>query len=246
MPNHNLFAFDLISDLYLKEWPSVDWSNQPTSLIAVVAGDLSSDLDHTVYELKKISKHYCQVMYIDGDLEHQGQLSDVDETRSYLAQCLSNTKNITYMHKHVLIINQVAFIAANLWWSPEDSTTTSINDSGWLEQMQMLTLHHEDLNYLRYTMRRIQDCQDVQKCVLVSHTVPNRELLLGSANQNLFSDASDWVGIEDRTHTISTWCFGHWNRQVNTTVNDCQYVSNPKGKPSESLGFQYHPMRVLV
>ena len=74
MPSHNLFAFDLISDLYLKEWPSVDWSNQPTSLIAVVAGDLSSDLDHTVYELKKISKHYCQVMYIDGDLEHQGQL----------------------------------------------------------------------------------------------------------------------------------------------------------------------------
>lgn len=245
MPNHNLFAFDLISDLYLEEWPNTDWSTEATSLIAVVAGDLSPDLDHTVYELKKISKNYRQVLYIDGDLEHQGHLSDVEQTRAYLSQKLNSTKNITYMHEHVLIINHVAFIAANLWWSPGESTT-SINDYGWMEEMQMLTLHHDDLNYMRYTVQKIQDCRDIQKCVLISHTVPNRELILGPASQNLFSDASDWVEIEDRMNKISTWCFGHWNRLVNTTVNNCQYVSNPKSRPSESLGLQYHPMRVLV
>jgi hypothetical protein len=245
MPFHNHFAFDLISDLYLKDWPQTDWSIEPTSLIAVVAGDLSSDLDHTVHELKKMAKHYRQVLYIDGDLEHNQSLEKVNTNRDYLAQQLKNTKNITYMHEHVLIINDVAFIAANLWWSPGDSNT-NINDDTWFKEMQMLTLHHEDLNYLRYTVQRIQLCPDIKKCVLVSHTVPNRELILGGSDENLASDASEWVEIEDHTGKIKTWCFGHWNRSVKLKVNNCEYVSNPKGKPSDSLGLKYHPLRVVV
>jgi len=245
MSKHHQLSFDLISDLYVDNWShSTDWSAEPTSLLAVVAGDISTDLDRTVHELGSISKYYRQVMFIDGDLEHADDYESVQSNRAYLAKKLAKIQNITYMHEQVLIVNHVAFVAANLWWNP--STDSYIHDNDWMQDMRMMTLHHEDLDYLRYTVHRMQESPDVTNVVVVSHTVPSRELLLAPTVENLATDASEYVEAEDTKHKISTWCFGHWNRPIKVKVDHCEYVSNPKGKPETSSGLQYHPLRVLV
>jgi len=59
-------------------------------------------------------------------------------------------------------------------------------------------------------------------------------------------DASDYVELEDINNKISHWCFGHWPRNIDYSVNNCHYVSNPKGKPQDHLGFEYFPMRVEI
>jgi hypothetical protein len=223
----------------------IDWTGQPTSLLAVVAGDVSSDLDRTVYELEKISKCYRQVMFIDGDLEHQGGLNTVSSNQNYLSKKIKRIKNCTSLHEQVVLMNHVAFIAANLWWSPGNSTT-NISDDHWIDDMRVLTLHHEDLDYLRTTVQRLQDSPDINNLVLISHTVPNRELILEPVKEHMATDASDWVEMEDFQNKISNWCFGHWPRPLKFQLNHCEYVSNPKGKPSDSLGLTYHPQRVIV
>ena len=144
-----------------------------------------------------------------------------------------------------MIINDVAFVAANLWWNPTE-TQSSINDESWIEDMKMMTLHHEDLDYLRYTVQRMQKSNDVNNVVVISHTVPNRNLLLNKEHDNLATDASDYLDSEDINNKITTWCFGHWNQPMNITVNQCDFVSNPKGKPETSSGLLYHPLRVVV
>lgn len=246
MSKHYQITFDLISDLYVDEWEyEMDWSAEPTSLMAVVAGDVSKDLDRTVHELQNISKYYRQVMFIDGDLEHNGVVDSVQSNRNYLSKKLSKIENLTYMHEQVLIVNHIAFVAANLWWSPE-SATTSIVDDHWIEDMRLMSLHHEDLEYLRYTVQRLQESPDVSDIVLVSHTVPNRELILSKNNQFLASDASDYVEIEDSKNKIKTWCFGHYPRPIKLKLAHCEYISNPKGKPETSSGLRYHPQRVIV
>jgi hypothetical protein len=245
MPKHRQFAFDLISDLYVDDWEPAQWAGQPTSLLAVIAGDISKDLDRTVYELQCISQQYRQVMYIDGDLEHSEDLNAVSSNRKYLCKKLSKIQNLTYMHEQVMIINDVAFVAANLWWTPGE-TNSSINDQNWIDDMKMLTLHHEDLDYLRYTVQRMQKSNDVNNVVVVSHTVPNRQLLLNYDEENIATDASEYLDSEDINNKISTWCFGHWNHALNITVNQCDFVSNPKGRPELSSGLLYHPLRVVV
>lgn len=246
MSKHHQLTFDLISDLYVDNWSEpIDWSSEPTSLLAAVAGDISEDLDRTIYELKNIAKSYRQVMFIDGDLEHSKDIESVASNRKYLGKKLSKISNLTYMHEQVLIVNHVAFIAANLWWNPE-SNNTYIMDDHWIEDMRMMTLHHEDLEYLRYTVQRMQQTPDVTDIVLISHTVPNKELLLSKTDENISSDASDYVEMEDIKHKISTWCFGHYPRPIKIKLDHCEYVSNPKGKPETSSGLQYHPLRVVV
>ena len=238
------FAFDLISDLYLDHWPNhIQWTGLPTSLIGVVAGDLSADLDRTVYELRRIAENYRQVLYIDGDLEHQS-LSTVDSTRNYLLKKLQHT-NINYMFEQVVIINNVAFVAANLWQAP--TGFGAISDDQWTTDMRLLSLHHADLEFLRHATHRLQSRADVAKIVVVSHTVPNSELINASVDtDHLAVDASDYVEMEDTQHKISHWCFGHWPRCVNYQMDHCKYVSNPRGNPKDSLGFEYFPLRVEI
>jgi hypothetical protein len=241
------FAFDLISDLYLDYWPEpIDWAGLPTSLIGVVAGDLSEDLDRTVYELHRIGQTYRQVLYIDGDLEHAQNLNNVNSNRNYLYRKLRLNDNINYLHEHTVIINNVAFVAANLWWSPGD-TLADRQDQDWIQDMQVLSLHHADLEYLRNTIHRLQQQNRVSRIVVISHTVPNTELIACAPHSpNLAVDASDYVEVEDTHQKISHWCFGHWPRSVNYTQDHCTYVSNPRGKPADSSGLTYYPLRVEV
>ena len=130
MPNHQI-GFDLISDLYVDNWAEdINWTAEPTSVMAVVAGDVSSDLDRTVYELKRISECYKQVIYIDGDLEHQSQLESVPSNRSYLNRKIERMKNCIYLYESVLLLNNTAFVGANLWWSPGNTKTISMMKNG--------------------------------------------------------------------------------------------------------------------
>jgi hypothetical protein len=245
MPNHQI-GFDLISDLYVDNWAEdINWTAEPTSVMAVVAGDVSSDLDRTVYELKRISECYKQVIYIDGDLEHQSQLESVPSNRSYLNRKIERMKNCIYLYESVLLLNNTAFVGANLWWSP-GNTKTNINDEEWVDEMRLLSLHHADLEYLRNTVRRLQVTPNVNNIVIISHTVPNRELLVEPYRENLATDASDWIEMEDFDHKIKAWCFGHGTRPVKFKMHRCEYVSNPKGLPSSWCGLQYHPQRVTI
>ena len=240
------FSFDLVSDLYLDHWSKpIEWQGLPPRLIGVVAGDLSADLDRTIHELGKIAKNYRHVIYIDGDLEHEADLSLVNSNRNYLYRKLQNT-NINYLYEKIVIINGVAFVGANLWWCPGDQST-AISDDHWFTDMQLLTLHHRDLSWLRSAIQSLQNRSDVAKIVVVSHTVPNTELIWSQHNVDTAAvDASDYVELEDINNKISHWCFGHWPRNIDYSVNNCHYVSNPKGKPQDHLGFEYFPMRVEI
>jgi hypothetical protein len=244
---HPLLSFDLISDLYVEEYPNnIDWKSFPTSLIAVVAGDVSSDLDRTIYELKQISTVYKHVLYIDGDLEHQNNFDNIQSNRDYLKNKLSKITNMSYLFEYILIINSTSFLAANLWWGPENSVNNSTLDSNdWLDDMKLYTVHNDDLDYLKYSVKKMQNSKDVSNIVVISHTVPDKQLIFDSNCSKLSSDAQKYVEAEDKNRKISTWVYGH-HRPMKTTINDCEFISNPRGSIKNSTGLKYQPLKVIV
>ena len=68
-------GFDLINDLNIIY--DLDWEGQPTSLSCVVAGNISQDRNVLLETLKHLSQCYKTVFYIDGHLDHRGQLMDI-------------------------------------------------------------------------------------------------------------------------------------------------------------------------
>lgn len=111
------FAFDLISDLHVETWDKFDWVGQPTAPYCVVAGDVSRDPEQLAETLEHLGQQYAGVFYIDGNDEHRYYLDNLTNSYQLISQTVSNIKNVVYMQNNCVIINGVAIIATNGWWS---------------------------------------------------------------------------------------------------------------------------------
>ena len=111
------FAFDLISDLHVETWNSFDWTGQATSPVCVVVGDIAKNLDSTIMVLKHLASCYQAVFYIDGNDEHRYQLHDLNLSYRELSVKLAGIQNLVYMRDTIVVINGVAILGANGWWS---------------------------------------------------------------------------------------------------------------------------------
>jgi UDP-2,3-diacylglucosamine pyrophosphatase LpxH len=109
-------AFDLISDLHVETWDApIDWSGQATSMMCVVAGDISRDHSVVADTLRHLGECYRAVFYIDGNDEHRHSLNDLGESYKSLAEELEDIPNVTYLQDNVCIVDGVAFLATNAW-----------------------------------------------------------------------------------------------------------------------------------
>ena len=76
--------FDLISDLHLDFWgenENINWEGIGTSLVAVILGDISYNMEVTYKTIVDISKHYKYVIFVDGNHEHNNQCGIQDHNR---------------------------------------------------------------------------------------------------------------------------------------------------------------------
>jgi UDP-2,3-diacylglucosamine pyrophosphatase LpxH len=129
------FAFDLISDLHVETWDSFDWAGQPTSPYCVVAGDVSRDHDQVAQTLEHLNNCYAGVFYIDGNDEHRYQLEDLAGSYRSLKNKLKKLDGVVYLQDNVVIINGVAILATNGWWSYDFDTTINYEESqAWYQE----------------------------------------------------------------------------------------------------------------
>ena len=109
--------FDVISDLYLESFDSIDWSPKVTSLFCVVAGNVSAD--HTVLEkfLIHLSGLYRGVFFIDGDLEHDTFNGEFYSSYKSMSNIADSIDNVFFLHENIVILEHVVLIGSNGWTS---------------------------------------------------------------------------------------------------------------------------------
>ena len=132
-----LFAFDLISDLHVDTWPQpFDWTGQATSPYCVVAGDVCRDRELLVQTLTHLGQCYPGgVFYIDGNDEHRWYLSDLGESYRELNQLIERIPNVVYLQDRLVIVNGVAFLATNGWWTYDlDLSIDAEQTSQWFQE----------------------------------------------------------------------------------------------------------------
>ena len=245
-------AFDLISDLHLETWDEeLDFSGQATSPVCVVAGDIARD--HAVIKkfLKHLSDCYAAVFYIDGNDEHRFQLGDLGGSYSRLNQTLRRIPRITYLQDNVVVIDGVAILGTNGWWGFDLDESLDIDGSKqWMKDRyearhpefaidpQMIQdASRTDAAYLVSSVQKLQTHQDVKKIVIVTHTVPEAELIkhdIDLAHNYAFNCMGNRLmqlaRTNDTEHKIHTWCFGHYHGSVDRIINGIRYVNNCRGR----------------
>jgi predicted phosphodiesterase len=261
------FAFDLISDLHVETWDPVDWTGQPTAPYCVVAGDIGRDRNQVLKTLTHLGECYAGVFYIDGNDEHRHYMDDLGGSYQDIAkqiQKINSTNRVVYMQDSVVIINGVALLATNGWWSYDFDPDIDRNETQrWYEDYLDLTnesassvidMAYYDASYFMNSVSKLQTHQDVQAIVLISHTLPSTWLvnhdmdLVGTHRYNCIGNQHLELALDaDTENKIKAWCFGHYHKSVDRNHMGIRYVSNPKGRGNTPWSQPvYYPKRIDI
>jgi hypothetical protein len=212
--------FDIISDLNLSSGDLFDWTNKPTSLYCIVAGNVSTD----IYTIRRVLMHlsglYHGVFYIDGAKDHT-DLPHRDRRVDEIQQVCTSLKNVIYLHNNVVIVDGVGLVGVNGWYNNIITTSNLVDD------FQSKCYRFEDIGYLEKTIERLQLHVDVKKIVVISNSVPLDSLFFGEkiGEQEL---QPGQILHKDTEAKITHWVYGSYNKIVDTVIDNINYICNSK------------------
>jgi len=259
------FAVDLISDLHIETWDSFDWTGQATSPYCIVAGDVCEDRNILIEVLTHLGKCYPGgVFYIDGNEEHSQYLSDLGNSYQDLAGALKSIKNVVYLQDNVVIIDGVAILATNGWWSYDfdpsidlDQTVEWYRNKTNLDYDNALAINgvaYHDAAYMINSVRTLQTHQEVKSIIMVSHTLPAPWIidhdigLVDTWRFNCMGNQHLQRALEEDTEfKVAAWCFGHYHKSVDQDFGGVRYVNNCRGRGNtEYCQTAYYPKRIEI
>ena len=258
------FAFDLISDLHIESWGDFDWSDRATSAFCVVAGDVARDRELVITALKHLATCYQAVFYIDGNDEHRYHLDSLHISYASLAKDLESLPNVVYLQDNVVVVDGVAILGTNGWWGFDfDLNIDSEQSAYWCKDnytvsdlaiKNIAAMATTDANYMISSIKRLQSHADVKSIVMVTHTVPDPQLIAHDIElENTFRINTmgnrymmQALGA-DANNKIHTWCFGHYHGAIDQVRGNIRFVNNCRGKGGTQYSqYVYHPKRIVI
>lgn len=214
-------GFDVISNLQHFTGDSFDWTNKPTSLYCIVAGNISANPVVVHRILMKLSKVYQGVFYIGGELELTVN-PDLQTSTALLKKICDGFKNVVYLYQHVVIIDGIAILGITGWYGKSSN-----------EPVRNILYEHyrfDDLNYLNQSIGKLQLHQDVKKIIIVTNSVPNEALFFGNTPEDVSSHIPITYTLDaDTERKVSHWVFDG-APQTSVTSENIEYVSNGYGE----------------
>lgn len=229
------FSVDLLGDLNLEKSDTFDFTGNATSLFCCIAGNISKDPNITKNVLEHLSSLYRGVFFIDGHEEHIS-LKEYDDKIAYLASMCSPIQNVIYLHNHVVVLNGIAFVGINGWYTNKSKVET-------LEDLLSLeNRRNEDLGYISTTIKNLQLHGDVKKIVVISGTIPNENVLYNNADSYTIEGAEPAISlVMDVEHKVTHWLYGGTDVVSDCYFNKRRFVNNPKLRNQP-----YYPKRIIV
>ena len=260
------FAFDLISDLHLETWDlPFDWTYQATSPYCVVAGDICRDRELLVEALTHLGQCYPGgVFYVDGNDEHRNYLEDLGSSYHELERAIKKIPNVVYMQDNVVIINGVAILATNGWWSYDFDPEIDLDETvAWYADRLKISvsaatainsLAWHDAAYMINSVQKLQTHREVAAIAMISHTVPAPWLvshdldLINTQRFNVLGNNYLQNALNrDTENKIKVWCFGHYHRGVDQDHRGVRWVNNCRGRNNTEWCQQaYYPKRIEI
>lgn len=256
--------FDLYGDLHDNWWSKdklLNYRGLGTSLVAVVAGDISNDWDYTYATIVEIARCYRHVIFVEGNHEHNHQ-QDIEANCAAFQAKLRNHSNITYLYKSCLVLDDTAFVGCNGWWTfdfcqPEISTAdcwNSLIDSTYSEKLmsEIFITAKTDAKILYEQVETFNSDPRINNIVVVTHTAPLQKFRYINPNMpqyHMGRTGNSLLNLSLNANTnkkIRTWCFGHVHTQYDEVIDGIRYVCNPRGREEENIGTVYFPKLIEI
>ena len=256
--------FDLISDLHLDFWAeneNINWEGIGTSLVAVILGDISYNIDITYKTIVDISKHYKYVIFVDGNHEHNNHCGIQDHNRQ-LKQELSKYQNISFLNRSAIVIDNIAFVGANGWWTFDFCEPEISREEAYMYFMannifsepfmhEIVQTAREDALVLSEIVGKLTVDTAVSEIVILTHTAPFNDFMdvqqpqhpahFSRCGSSFLPKVLDF----DFNRKAKTWCFGHVHQEFDRVKENIRYVCHPRGRKDDSPQNRfYYPKRI--
>ena len=226
-------GFDIISDLNLNPNDSFNWENKATSLYCIVAGNVSSNLRTVMQVLIHLSSKYQAVFFVPGKLEYEQCDSLLTRTKELLA-ITDGIPNVSILHNNVIVVDGVALLGSNGWGNIQNTLDS--------KNITMTAAKYEDFTYLVSCLSKLQKHLDVKKVVVITSAVPKEELYFGEVPANVVDQIPLYNILESDTEKkVTHWIFGTYDKPVDTTIDNINYISNSKNQYGP-----YHAKRLTI
>jgi len=217
--------------------------------ILIVAGDISDNLDLSVKELDKISKYYDRVLFVDGNHEHlhiYPNLHSIDDIYDKI-NSLDNHK-IKYLPKETFKLGRTAFIGCCGWWNYENKKPTETEKHIKYFKKNFPELKAEDnfrnieniyyksveeYNSLTKRLTELEKDKNITEIIIVTHTLPRTFFSQGHIGTEF---NTEFKNINKKNYPkLTKWIFGHTHAIYETKIleSGIQFISNPRGRPSD-------------
>ena len=226
-------GFDVISDLNLNPNDSFNWENKATSLYCIVAGNISSNLRTVMQVLIHLSSKYQAVFFVPGKLEYE-QCESLSVRTKELIAVTEGIPNVSILYNNVIVVDGVALLGSNGWGNIENTLDS--------KNITMTASKYEDFTYLVSCLGKLQKHLDVKKVVVITSAVPKEELYFGEVPANVVDQIPLYNILESDTEKkVSHWIFGTYDKPVDTTIDNINYISNSKNQYGP-----YHAKRLTI
>lgn len=246
--------FDLISDLHNNFWPEesrINWEGLGTSLLAIILGDINSDINDTYKTVVDISKHYKYVIFIDGNHEHNNHCG-IQQRNTAMRNMFKKYQNIQYLNRSAIVIDGVAFVGTNGWWTfdfmepeidKEEAYMYFINNNIFSDPfMQELWLAaKDDAIVLGEIIQKLNVDASIKEIVMLTHTAPIKHFCDFENEYKHpahFSRCGNSFLLDslklDSNKKVKTWCFGHVHKDFDQTIDGVRFVCHPRGRQDDS------------
>lgn len=205
-----------------------------------MAGDIGS-----LYKIKQLSnflesicKYYKLVIYIPGNHEWYTVPSYKPLSYKILEQRLEQLNkaisNLYVLNRNSIVIGKYCICGATLWTNPNNTFNKYIVRIHNITIEKYKKMHNNDLTYIK----KIKEYCKVNnlKLVVVTHHPPTLKVLEENKKCKKFPHlyASNLEYLLEN-NIIKTWICGHTHKNFNLVINNCNIVSNQKGKRKDKV-----------
>ncbi len=229
---------DLHNEFHRFNPPSLD----PSIGLVILAGDIDKKARGIKWANNSFS---CPVVYVCGN--HEFYDGHIDHTLQKMRDAAAG--HVHVLENQSLIVNNIRILGTAAW--TDFSSTGDQIAASWLAKESM-----NDFRYIRigagYRRLRPDDLitrnktakawltQELAlpfagKTVVITHHAPLPAVIGDKHDGHLTAAYSnDWAELIEQANL---WVFGHTHEAVDVEMAGCRVVSNPRGYPNESTGF---------
>lgn len=238
----------VLSDLHLEFEPF-----QPPTLdvdLVILAGDIHKGIKG----VKWANDHFSvPVLYVPGN--HEYYSGHIDYTLEKMRAASANHAQVHVLDRDSVVLGNIRFLGATCWTDYTSGSDVSramavardcMNDFKLIRaEGRYRKLRPDDLvsrNHLaREWLAELLAVPFDGKTVVISHHCPLPNVAGGDGDGALAASyTNNWPSLVDQ---CDFWVFGHTHHPIDVTLGNCRLISNPKGYPCETTGFE--PAKII-